>query len=214
MNKRVVILLIGNSVEMYSILYPAFTFGIERTAADKSTSHVTFMVMVVIFSPEQDPYHRYDSSTVNSCVPRDVDNHDNSKLSLASSKIINHSKLRCLPTCVILLMKKGQQTRDTSLSLDMLASSLSSVSLSSHEYLVQFESFLMPFKVTVKVLHLLLLSNAELQKVWNCLSFFLYNFCYCTEMLKNGDRSPMGLWVFLHGQQNLEALLFARSNPL
>ena len=94
------------------------------------------------------------------------------------------------------------------------ASSLSSVSLSSHEYLVQFESFLMPFKVTVKVLHLLLLSNAELQKVWNCLSFFLYNFCYCTEMLKNGDRSPMGLWVFLHGQQNLEALLFARSNPL
>ena len=162
MNKRVVILLIGNSVEMYSILYPAFTFGIERTAADKSTSHVHFMVMVVIFSPEQDPYHRYDSSTVNSCVPRDVDNHDNSKLSLASSKIINHSKLRCLPTCVILLMKKGQQTRDT--ILDMLASSLSSVSLSSHEYLVQFESFLMPFKVTVKVVHLLL-SNAELQKV-------------------------------------------------
>ena len=162
MNKRVVILLIGNSVEMYSILYPAFTFGIERTAADKSGSHVHFMVMVVIFSPEQDPYHRYDSSTVNSCVPRDDDNHDNSKLSLANSKIINHSKLRCLPTCVILLMKKGQQTRDT--ILDMLASSLSSVSLSSHEYLVQFESFLMPFKVTVKVVHLLL-SNAELQKV-------------------------------------------------
>ena len=45
MNKRVVILLIGNSVEMYSILYPAFTFGIERTAADKSKSHVHFMVM-------------------------------------------------------------------------------------------------------------------------------------------------------------------------
>ena len=90
MNKRVVILLIGNSVEMYSILYPAFTFGIERTAADKSTSHVHFMVMVVIFSPEQDPYHRYDSSAVNSCVPRDVDNHDNSKLSLANTAPIQN----------------------------------------------------------------------------------------------------------------------------
>ena len=134
--------------------------------------------------------------------------------------IINHSKLRCfLSSSFQLVSSSSWWKRDSKHEICSLAwyapRSLFPVFHShSHEYLVQFESFLMPFKVTVKVLHLLLLSNAELQKVWNCLSFFLYNFCYCTEMLKNGDRSPMGLWVFLHGQQNLEALLFARSNPL
>ena len=97
----------------------AFTGALsESESRDKSRSHVHFMVMVVIF--ELPGGARPLSSR---CMTHQLwihaspgtwfHNHDNSKLSLASSREDNKSfkiaLLQLLPTCVvILLMKEGQ----------------------------------------------------------------------------------------------------------